>query len=351
MHPILRDRRWLTLHIVVWLVAGQMIGLLVRLLVDASWLAAMLFGMPLGVFGGLAASSAWYLTRSTPSTWTDRVRPIATFLLAAIVFGAIWAFAGQLWWQLIERFGLADLPAAQHPGLIAALQGIGVLGYLLAVSAYRLVQAFEETAAATSRALQSEVAQRDAELRALRAQLDPHFLFNSLNSISGLTSTNPEKAREMCQLLADFLRQGLHLGHSSRISLKREIELTEQYLRIEQVRFGSRLGVSVHVDAASADALVPPLLLQPLVENAVRHGVATLIEGGTIGLETRRVGDRIVVTVSNPRDADVQRRGTGFGLDIVRRRLAATFGDAAALTIEPLAGAFRAQVTVPVEEA
>lgn len=351
MHPILRDRRWLILHVAVWLVAGQMIGLLVRVLVDASWVTSMLFGVPLGIVGGLGASSAWYLTRSTPSSWTDRVRPIATFLLGAIVFGALWAFLGQLWWQALGRFGLSDLAETQRPVLAATLQGIGVLGYLLAVSAYRLVQAFEETAAATSRALQSEVAQRDAELRALRAQLDPHFLFNSLNSISGLTSTNPEKAREMCQLLADFLRQGLRLGQSSRITLRREIELIEQYLRIEQVRFGARLGLDVHVDPATTEALVPPLLLQPLVENAVRHGVATLIEGGTIGVDTRRAGDRIVVTVSNPRDGDALRRGTGLGLDIVRRRLEATFGDRAALTVEPLAEAFRAQVTVPVEEA
>lgn len=351
MHPILRDRRWLILHVAVWLVAGQMIGLLVRVLMDASWLTAMFFGVPLGLVGGLGASSAWYLTRSTPSSWTDRVRPIATFLLAALVFGAIWAFLGQVWWQFLPRFGLGDLAGAQRPLLSATLQGIGVLGYLLAVSAYRLVQAFEETAAATSRALQSEVAQRDAELRALRAQLDPHFLFNSLNSIAGLTSTSPEKAREMCQLLADFLRQGLRLGEASRITLRREIELTEQYLRIEQVRFGARLGLDVHVDPDTADTLVPPLLLQPLVENAVRHGVATLIEGGTIGVDTRRAGDRIVVTVSNPRDVDAQRRGTGLGLDIVRRRLAATFGDRAALTVEPLTDTFRAQLTVPVEEA
>jgi sensor histidine kinase YesM len=351
MHPILRDRRWLILHVALWLIAGELIALLVRVTMEASWAASLAFGLPLGLVGGLGSSSAWYLTRATPSSWTDRVRPIATFLFAAVVFGAIWAFLGQVWWQTLLRFGAGDTPSGQRPLLSSMLQGVGVLGYLLAVSAYRLVQAFEETAAATRRALQSEVAQRDAELRALRAQLDPHFLFNSLNSIAGLTSTSPEKAREMCQLLADFLRQGLRLGDAARITLRREIDLIEQYLRIEQVRFGTRLALDVRVDPSTADTLVPPLLLQPLVENAVRHGIATLLEGGTIRVETRRAGDRIVVTVSNPRDAEAGRRGTGLGLDIVRRRLAATFGDAAALTVEPTAGMFRAQLTVPVEEA
>src|SRR5689334_5737941 len=130
MHPILRDRRWLILHIAVWLVAGQMIGLLVHVLVDASWLVSALFGVPLGLVGGFGASSAWYLARSTPSSWTDRVRPIATFILGALVFGAIWAFLGQLWWQLLGRFGLSDLAETQRPVLAATLQGIGTLGYL-----------------------------------------------------------------------------------------------------------------------------------------------------------------------------------------------------------------------------
>ncbi|MEO8484563.1 MAG: histidine kinase [Acidobacteriota bacterium] len=351
MHPILRDRRWILPHLIAWLVAGQMIGLFVRSLLDAPWAASMLFAFPIGLVGGIMALSAWDVSQSTSIGWTSRVQPIATFLLAAIINGSIWAYGGRLWWQAIEHFGLADLTDAQHSILFATLQAIGIGGYLLAVAAYRVAQAFGETEAATRRALQSEVAQREAELRALRAQLDPHFLFNSLNSISGLTSTNPEKAREMCQLLADFLRQGLSLAHAPRITLRREIELAEQYLRIEQVRFGARLGVAVHVDPDTVEVLVPPLLLQPLVENAVRHGIATMIEGGTIGVETRRAGDRIVVTVSNPRDPDAHRRGTGLGLDIVRRRLAATFGDRAALTVEPLAEAFRAQLTVPVEEA
>jgi LytS/YehU family sensor histidine kinase len=135
------------------------------------------------------------------------------------------------------------------------------------------------------------------------------------------------------------------------VTLGREIALAEQYLKIEQVRFGRRLGVRSSVAADAGAVAVPPLILQPLVENAVRHGIATRLDGGTIEIEASRAGERAVIIVSNPRDADGSRRGTGFGLEIVRRRLAASFGDRAALAIEPAPEAYRVSLTIPIEEA
>jgi sensor histidine kinase YesM len=349
VHPVLADRRWLVLHLVAWLVAGEAVAVLARTVLGTSWVGAGAFGVPLGVLGGLMSLSAWYVSRTTPARWTDRIRPLATWLLAAILCGGVWAALGQLWWQLLDRSGLVDL-GIRREGLSALLLGVGVLGYLLAVTAYQVVQAFETTTAATRRALQSEVAQRDAELRALRAQIDPHFLFNSLNSIAGLIGADPAKAREMCQLLADFLRDSLRVGGAGRIPLSREVALAEQYLRVEQVRFGARLRVELALAPDTDAVAVPALLLQPLVENAVRHGIATCLEGGAIVIAARRAAGHVVISVINPRDPEASRRGTGLGIDIVRRRLAATFGDDASLSIEPGPESFRAQVTVPVEE-
>jgi LytS/YehU family sensor histidine kinase len=132
--------------------------------------------------------------------------------------------------------------------------------------------------------------------------------------------------------------------------LSREVALVEQYLHIEQVRFGSRLTLDLSVAPETARAWVPPLLLQPLAENAVRHGVATRLDGGTVKVSTRRAGERVVIVVWNPRDADTRRGGTGFGLDIVRRRLHAVWGDAAALAIESAAESFQVSITLPFEE-
>jgi len=346
MHPILGDRRRLQVHLAAWALAGAMLAVLVRAVLAAPWVSAFAFGVPLGLAAAPISLSAWYLCRAMPLSRTPVLRLAASSMVAAIVTAAIWAAVGGRWWQAVLALGApaVDTPAS---AVFTLLVGFGALAYLLALAATYLVMAVEDSAQASRRVLESQVAQREAELTALRAQIDPHFLFNCLNSIMGLTTSDPARAREMCRMLADFLRDSLTLGSAPTISLGREVALAEQYLRIEQVRFGSRLGVEARVAGDTAGVAVPPLLLQPLVENAVRHGIATRLEGGKIEISATRAGERAVVTVTNPFDADAARRGTGFGLGIVRRRLAAAFGDAGALTLEPQAELYRATVTVP----
>jgi LytS/YehU family sensor histidine kinase len=225
--------------------------------------------------------------------------------------------------------------------------GFGALAYLLSVTVHYALQAIEDSAGLRQRELQSEISAREAELRALRAQVDPHFLFNSLNAVSGLIGPQPDRARDMVQRLADFLRSSLTLGAVPRITLKQELALAASYLEIERVRFGERLRVQIQSEPGLDDVPVPPLLLQPLVENAVRHGLATCLEGGLVEVEARRRGDLVWLTVTNPRDPDAGRRGTGFGLDIVRRRLSGAFGTQAALAVEPAPESYRVSITWP----
>jgi two-component system, LytTR family, sensor histidine kinase AlgZ len=348
LHPVLANRRWFWQHLVAWVLAGVGLGALAHAAFGASWLAALVFGLPMGVLAGPMCLSAWYVMHAMPAATTGALRMGSTSALAALMTAALWATLGQAWWVLIGRIGLeVEQPAPS--GLFPLLFGLCALAYLLAMTVYYVLYAYEAQAQSARRALESEVAQRDAELRALRAQLDPHFLFNSLNSIAGLIPADPVLAREMCQRLADFLRDSLRLGGTARISLSREVTLAEQYLRIEQVRFGERLMWKTELADDTVDVAVPPLLLQPLVENAVRHGVAAMLGAGVIQIESRRAGPRVVITISNPRDPDVVRPGTGFGIDIVRRRLAGTYGDTAALSVEREVAAFRALVVVPVE--
>lgn len=349
MHPILGDALRLRLLLVSWGLAGVMLGLLVRALLGTSWLPALLFGLPMGLVAAPVSLSAWYLCRAMPLARTDPARVAVTAGLAAVVTASLWAGLGRLWWSVLASAGV-EMGGASGGPLVVLLVGLGVLAYLLSVTVHYVLQAAEESSAAARRALESQVAQRDAELRALRAQVDPHFLFNSLNSIAGLIGADPERARRMCQMLGDFLRDSLKVGAAPRIPLGREVALATQYLQIEQVRFGSRLGVEVSVAPDAADVPVPPLIVQPLVENAVRHGIATLIDGGVIGLSAAVAGTRVVVTVTNPRDPDARRRGSGFGLDIVRRRLARSFGNAAALAVAPGETSFRVTLTLPMEE-
>src|SRR5207249_3027362 len=178
----------------------------------------------------------------------------------------------------------ADRYGQQMPPVFA----IGVLLFLLALAVHYVLIAFETTRQAERRQLELEILTRDAELRALRAQLDPHFLYNSLNSISALTAADPAGARRMCLLLGEFLRNTLSLSEQERIPLAEELALADRFLSIEQVRFGSRLQIRRQIDDRAAGCRVPPLLLQPLLENAVTHGIAGLLEGGVIHLGVSR---------------------------------------------------------------
>jgi LytS/YehU family sensor histidine kinase len=213
------------------------------------------------------------------------------------------------------------------------------------------IAAVDERQAAVSRALEAEIEAREAELRALRSQVDPHFLFNCLHSISALVTTDPAGARWMCLELAAFFRESLRAGAQPRIPLATEAGLVQRYLDIERRRFGDRLNASIAVAPDAEGALVPPLLLQPLAENAVRHGIATLVAGGDVTIQVARSGDRIEVRVENPFDAEGRRGGTGVGLTNVRARLETTYAGRATLRVQTADGRFRASISLPVEEA
>jgi len=190
---------------------------------------------------------------------------------------------------------------------------------------------------------------QDAELRALRAQIDPHFLFNSLNSISALTTNDPAKARTMTLMLADFFRKSLDLGARSNIPLNDELALISEFLTIEQVRFGARLKVEQDIKEECQKVMVPPLILQPLVENAVRHGIAHLVDGGTIRIHCERRGDRLVIQIENPIDLDRPRRkGSGLGLKNVRSRLDALYGNESRLDVEETNDYFQIKLSFPI---
>lgn len=348
MHPILGDQLRLRLHFTAWSLGGAGLAWLVRALFSVPWTAALVFGVPMGLVAAPVSLSAWYLCRAMPLARTSAWRIGATAAGAALVTGSLWSALGRWWWQLLATTAF-DMPLDQMLGLFSLMLGLGAIGYLLAVTVHYVLQAGEESALAERRALEFQVAQRDAELRSLRAQVDPHFLFNSLNSIVGLMASDQNQARVMCLRLAEFLRDSLTLGGESRITIGREVALAEQYLGVERVRFGDRLTVATRIDPDVIEVSVPPLILQPLVENAVRHGVATLLEGGAVRIDVSLAGPKALIVVSNPYDPDVRRKGTGFGMDIVRRRLNATFGDRAAMAVEAHDSQYRVALTVPIE--
>ena len=195
----------------------------------------------------------------------------------------------------------------------------------------------------------------EARLGALRMQLNPHFLFNSLNAIAVLVrDRNTAAASRMLELLSDVLRQVLRAEGSHETPLSTELDFLERYLAIEQVRFSDRLRPRVEVDAAIRRAAVPRFILQPLVENALRHGIARRADAGLLEVTAQRDGDTLVLTVRDdgPGLGPAGPSATGVGLANTRARLAALYGDRATLEIANAAGAgVLVSIRLPYHEA
>ncbi len=183
-----------------------------------------------------------------------------------------------------------------------------VVIYALIVVGIKALDAYARLAHERERSARLQIDAAQARLKALQAQLQPHFLFNTLNAISSLVAESPAKATDLIARLGELLRQSIDQAEQPEISLHDEIEFSERYLEIEQARLDERLSVRWKVDPRTRDLLVPPLLMQPLVENAIKHGVARSSDRGTVAIETRFAADgRLVIAVTNtgPRFAEV----------------------------------------------
>jgi len=191
----------------------------------------------------------------------------------------------------------------------------------------------------------------EAQLQALQRQLHPHFLFNTLNTISGLMRTNINAADQMIDRLGDLLRMTLHTSGTQEVALKRELDVLRKYLEIEQTRFDSRLRVTMIIDPETLDAQLPNLLLQPLVENAVRHGIAPYLRPGWIAIHATREDASLKIEISDsgaglPPDR-LMALNRGVGLDNTRARLAHLYPSAHEFSFSNLDDGFCVRVKIP----
>ncbi len=311
---------------------------------------ALLFGAILAGVAQVSASAAAFSCRTAPLARTPAWRVLLIHTTAAVVLTLLWVKIGGVIAREMEAVSGWSGTYKEYHQKANLLYGAGEFYYLLSVAVQYALIAQRASKAAEENALESNVRAREAELSALKAQINPHFLYNSLNSISALTSIDPARAREMCVSLADFLRLTLGMGEKAVIPLREEMSLLERYCAIEKVRFGDRLSVKEEIQEEAKECLLPPLLLQPLFENAVVHGIAQMPEGGWIRLRAARNGDRMSLTVENSWDPEAgSSRKNGVGLKNVQRRLEARYGNEAQLQASAEDEVFRVHLSFPAE--
>jgi two-component system LytT family sensor kinase len=290
----------------------------------------------------------WFAARITED---DRVRLVKVFgalvaglVLAVLVDAAIDAMRSGVLQppRPRRRRGMGGGEAIEAFAPFRRFQRVGDLGFVDDLMVYLAVlfagisratmlrarHRSHETVLLQAQAAQLQAQLADARLSALRAQLDPHFLFNTLNAVSALVERDARGVRRMISRLSELLRHSLDEG-ASEVTLQRELDLLERYLDIMRVRFGDRLGVQVDVPPALLGARVPNLVLQPVVENAIKHAIAPREEGGRIVISAEQRGDRLVLRVRDDGPgpgASVEPPGAGVGLANTRARLAEMYG-------------------------
>ena len=373
MHPLFKRSR-LVLYLLGWIPVAAILVFLTKPGATLSLLESSIVVLPLCLVYAFMCLSAWYVAKSGPirqavdatAPEVGRQREWAKFpdialreplfrlvtrnAAATMLVSLLWVGLAWVWVALLSRapaFPHLDQRFAPHLGL---LFGTGIVIYALAIARCYVILSLEATREAEARVLESNILARDAELKALKAQINPHFLFNSLNSISALTSIDPSRARDMCVLLGEFLRLTLGLGEKTVVRFSEELDLLQKYLAIEKIRFGDRLKTREAIQEESKVCMLPPLLLQPLMENAIRHGIANLPEGGEVRLTAERQNGRLEILVENSWDPEAPpRRSSGLGLRNVKQRMEARYGKEAALRVMAEGDLFQVSLSIPLE--
>lgn len=349
MHPIFADRQRFVLYMAAWLIIAGLLCVLMVMMNALAWSEAAGLLLPMSFIYSFMCLAALYVCKAFPLQQTPFLKTLSAVLAASLLSAGLWLLVGKGVATILSRFDFLPELNPKFDSNIPLLFGIGMLLFVLATVIHYLLLAFDAARAAERKALELQVLAREAELKALRSQIQPHFLFNSLNSISALTASDAPAARTMSIQLADFFRTTLKLGQQQFIPLEQEFKLAEGFLAIERVRFGSRLIFEKRMSEGCGMIPVPSLILQPIVENAVNHGIAHLLEGGTIVLSADRNELLLILRVSNPCDPNRPRsNSTGLGLDNIRRRLETLYGNEAQLAITNGTSEYVVELKLPI---
>ena len=291
---------------------------------------------------GLSSAAVLCISRPRLSRMGETRAAISSYLLLL----ATTALITELAWWLSQELPLAGMDGRWrhedwHADLLLRNLGISAIVSALVLRYFYVQQQWKRNMRAEA----------EARLQALQSRIRPHFLFNSLNTIASLTQIDPQQAEDAVENLADLFRNSM-ADASHQITLKEELALSRRYLEIEKLRLGERLQLRWCIDDLPDDALVPRLIIQPLLENAIYHGIETLGAGGSIGIDGHRYDGEIYISISNPlpaRGGSGEREGNRIAVENIRQRLAAIYGEAGRLTVQADADSYITTITLPYQ--
>jgi two-component system, LytTR family, sensor kinase len=287
----------------------------------------------------------WYISRYNDLGKTSILGFILNHTFSMVFLVIIWLFLCNLILKTVitEPYYLAFLNFSYTWRVI-----IGLLYYILIALIHYVFMYYDNFQTKIKSEAELKALVKEAELSSLKNQINPHFLFNSLNSISSLTITNPEKAREMLVKLSELMRYSLKTTHNDRSTLRFELDNIEKYIALEKVRFGNKLEYELDVEEKCYPMLLPNMILQPLFENAIKHGIYESTESVTINVVCRAIDNVLQIQIKNNFDPQGKpMKGEGIGLQNIQKRLTLIYKNPNLLHTEITANIFTAKILIP----
>jgi|PlaIllAssembly_1097288.scaffolds.fasta_scaffold120876_1 sensor histidine kinase YesM len=342
-HPFLTNPRLTIYYGLFWLVASIVMVLIFTFANGIDFQIALVEVFSFIIIYAFIGASVWYVIKFTTIENNSTYRILFAHLIAASIIVFIWMYLGVVIIKLLHP----EAAIWMKRGMVNRIFG-GYMMYLIFVIFFYAVnyyQSFKEKVLNEGKLLSLV---KEAELHALKSQINPHFLFNSLNSISSLTMSDPARAQEMVINLSQLMRYSLKHNQNEKVLFKQELENNKLYLQIEKVRFGSKLNPVFEIDESCLNAEIPNMILQPLYENAIKYGVYEATEP----VEIRTIGkckeEFLQITISNPYDATItSKKGEGIGLRNIRDRLQIIYSNPYLLKFEDNKKEFTVTLTIP----
>ncbi len=348
-HPIFRNKVFLLIYLVLWLGIILAHTLFVFFSYKISFQAVITDSITFNILFLLFGFSLWFPVRYHNSKSSIASR-IAQFFITAIVVLIIWFALSFILCRVLNPNNKEYLLflAKSIPWRFL----FGMCFYSILILVYYLFIYYDNLSEQTNTEIRLRETIKEAELTLLKSQINPHFLFNSLNSVSSLTITDPEKAHEMIIKLSDYLRYSISFAKNEMISLKQELENIVRYLDIEKTRFGSRLEYHINIEDKCIEAKLPAMILQPLYENTIKHGVYESTEPIIVKTDIHSINNGIQIILSNNFDPNAKpAKGSGIGLRNIHERLRIIYhNDQLLQTRIHLGHIFEVQLNIPLNE-
>ena len=346
-HPLTNNYRLLGFYAIFWAIISIINIILQVFWYDIPFTYSILDTGTTYVLYPLLGSSIWYSIRYNSLEEVSVGRLIIFHFIAASILCGIWIYISYAIYQPFIK----DNNKYLKDGLPSKIF-LGYVMYAIYLVFFYAVNYYQSLKEKIKKESEYKALIREAELQALKSQINPHFLFNSLNSISSLTVSNPEKAQEMVINLSTFMRYSLMHNEKEMVSFSRELQNIKLYLSIEKVRFGKKLNAEFEIDAHCMEAEIPNMILQPLFENAIKYGVYETTDQVTIKTICNCEGNFLKIIIVNDYDAStIKRRGEGIGLRNIKKRMEIIYNNPDLMKVTDNKTSFEVQLIIPQKQA